>query len=274
MGSSASVVPATEAEAVALGYTYEAINAYKVEKRTEERKREKERVDEIMKGMAETQNSLKAYMQKISNAQAANNALQKKLKASQGAIENKLRQYSDAVDKALEGFASNVESDSTLQYHLGGPVMSTEPPAPTRGMVIRGSCDVNGDLGDLLGRNEVPQWRRHFVGDREFWRWTGKNPETGQWYTQEEKDASIAFDAPDETVSPDKDEGKSPGDTAWFETHWSRNPAAANVESCTSDTRTFSSEPMHRIESRTKCLATSLPDTAHKAGRLYLGAEQ
>ena len=108
--------------------------------------------------------------------------------------------------------------------------MSTEPPAPTRGMVIRGSCDVNGDLGFLLGRDEVPQWRRHFVGDREFWRWTGKNPETGQWYTQEEKDASIAFDAPDETVSPDKDEGKSPGDTAWFETHWSRNPAAANVE--------------------------------------------
>ena len=119
MGSSASVVPATEAEAIALGYTYEAINAYKVEKKKEERNREKEREDEIIKGMAETQNKLKACIRKISDAQAANQSMQTQIKASQRAIETKLKEYSDAVDKALEGFASNIGSDSALQHQLG-----------------------------------------------------------------------------------------------------------------------------------------------------------
>ena len=73
------------------------------------------------------------------------------------------------------------------------------------------------------------QWRRHFVGDRELWRWTGTNPATEQWYSKAEKDASIRFDAPTAAegvvVLPDKDESDSPANRAWFDTHW--KPVAA-----------------------------------------------
>ena len=69
-------------------------------------------------------------------------------------------------------------------------------------------------------------WRRHYVGDREFWRWAGIDPASGQWYTKEEKDASIRFALPDVgvdgVVSPDQDEGTSEVNRAWFNMHWER----------------------------------------------------
>ena len=65
----------------------------------------------------------------------------------------------------------------------------------------------------------APKWKRHFVGDREFWRWTGTDPATGQWYSKAEKDASIRFDAPAEglVAFAGQDESTPPENRAWFE---------------------------------------------------------
>ena len=67
-------------------------------------------------------------------------------------------------------------------------------------------------------------WRRHYVGDREFWRRAGMDPVSGQWYTKEEKDASICSALPDAgvdaVVSPAKNEGTADANRAWFDMHW------------------------------------------------------
>ena len=67
-------------------------------------------------------------------------------------------------------------------------------------------------------------WRRHYVGDREFWRRTGVNLATGQLYTREEKDASICFALPDTVadvvMSIGQNEAVSDANRAWFDMHW------------------------------------------------------
>merc|ERR1712216_573775 len=67
-------------------------------------------------------------------------------------------------------------------------------------------------------------WRRHYVGDREFWRWAGIDPASGQWYTKEEKDASIRFALPDAdtdvVISLGRNEAVSDANYTWFDAHW------------------------------------------------------
>ena len=68
------------------------------------------------------------------------------------------------------------------------------------------------------------EWVRHVVGERCFFRWTGQNPATGQWYSKPQKDESIQLQPPDAArqgiVVSTKDESIEAANLEWFDTHY------------------------------------------------------
>ena len=100
------------------------------------------------------------------------------------------------------------------------------PKAPESGMVQVNLGNQNTRIVGLISEGVPPpaqKWRRHFVGDREFWRWMGTNPATGQWYSKAEKDASIRFDEPSAgVVVQARDESTPLANRAWFDAQFDR----------------------------------------------------
>ena len=123
-----------------------------------------------------------------------------------------------------------------FEVRFGSAAVSKHMPTPPDSRIIQVNLNSGmtrvvveslpeRELGQPQPQPLLPQqWRRHFVGDREFWRWTGTDPATGRWYSKAEKDASIRFEAPTAAegvvVLPDKDESDSPANRAWFDSQF------------------------------------------------------
>ena len=63
-------------------------------------------------------------------------------------------------------------------------------------------------------------WKKHYIGDRAFFRKTGVNPDTGQAWSPAEKDASIRLWLPSVAVILEAKDESAVADLAWFEARW------------------------------------------------------
>ena len=63
-------------------------------------------------------------------------------------------------------------------------------------------------------------WKKHYIGDRAFFRKTGKNPVTGQAWSYAEKEASIRLWPPSVAVILEAKDESAVANRAWFEKRW------------------------------------------------------
>ena len=73
---------------------------------------------------------------------------------------------------------------------------------------------------NLMAMADSLPWKKHYIGDRAFFRKTGKNPVTGQAWSYAEKEASIRLWPPSVAVILEAKDESAVANRAWFEKRW------------------------------------------------------